>query len=472
LSSGDVNINSWFEKATSPGKFGQVDREKDQAEWWRMLSLRLTGLSGGLYTCESQTGFKSSTATKPIDLEITLRKPTVQGRDMSLRGKLSFVDVTLQYTDYVILRAVARDNFGRKVDTEKWDNVEKAYWMEEERLDGVKQDTPSGLRVDRSGNSAPSGSDVPVAYSSHARFVRYGKRAKKGQAIGGSRSNDSDENAINATSIDATDSTTLDIRFELDGLSLKLRRDGQVEGAAGMDSMPSSFDYDVMLLRVQLVELSVNTNVEGDLSFHLSLFRIGLFDLGDRGRLIRERYLDCLAPKDEGDRRRKRRELRPPCPFSVLVEGYSPSKNSAGSSKTLDDDSDSEPQLVVTVDRCPASSAGSIGPLADSDLPADSKVTVARVVINFLSVNALIRPFQEIAAFLSCSWPTQKVSVESSGKRSSLTGPQLKDAHAQGVKSVPSTSRGFQLKLVAHYPRIFFVADESDPHSRALVLRG
>lgn len=467
MSSGDVSINSWFEKATSPGKFGLVDREKDQAEWWRMLSLRLTGLSGGLYTRD-----KSSTATKPIDLEIILRKPTVQGRDLSLRGKLSFVDVALKYTDYVILRAVARDNIGRKVDTERWDNIEKAYWMEEERLDGVTQDTSSGLRIDPSNDSTPSGSDVPVAYSSHARFIHYGKRAKKGRAIGGSESNDGNQNAINATSIDAPDSTTLDLRFELDGLSLKLRRDDQVEGVAGMDSISSAFDYDVMLLRVQLVEVSVNTNAERDLSFHLSLFRIGLFDLGDRGRLTRERYLDCLAPKDEGDRRRKRRELRSPCPFSVLVEGYSPSKNSAGSSQTRDDDSDSEPQLVVTVDRCPASSAGAIGALTDSGLPDDSKVTVAKVVINYLSVNALIRPFQEIAAFLSCSWPTQKVSVESPGKRDSLADPHVKDANARGVKSIPSTSGGFQLKLVAHYPRIFFLADESDPHSRALVLRG
>jgi hypothetical protein len=114
----------------------------------------------------------------------------------------------------------------------------------------------------------------------------------------------------------------------------------------------------------------------------------------------------------------------------------------------------------------PASSAGAIGSLADCELPADSKVTIARIVINYLSCNALIRPFKEIVAFLSYDWPTK------SGQARVATGAVSEKVEEVSDAKAETRSRGFQLKLVAHYPRVFFLADESDLHSRALVLRG
>ena len=116
LSLGDANVNSWFEEDKKKDKH---DSSQSPEEWWRMLSLSLTGLSAGTYEPKASalTGF--SAATKPIDLEILLRKPTSRGRDLSLKGKLSFVDVSLSYTDYVLLRATVQDNVGKTIDVEK-----------------------------------------------------------------------------------------------------------------------------------------------------------------------------------------------------------------------------------------------------------------------------------------------------------------------------------------------------------------
>jgi hypothetical protein len=375
-----------------------------------------------------------------------------------MRGKLSFVETTLKYTDYVLMRAILRDNIGRKVDKEKWDNVEKAYWMEEAALEEATIHSLEGTMVKP---AARAEVDVQVAYASNARFVRYGKKGKKGTK-GQSRSEVSEKRSPQTES----PSAPLDLRFELDGLSLKLRRDDQVEGTS---EMSSAFCYDVMLLRVQVVEISVNTNPSGDMSFHLSLFRLNLFDLGDSGRLLRERYVDCLPGNTKRYAQRKRKGIRLPCPFSVLAEGYSPSKEKESLNKSQDGSADVDPQLVVTVDRCPASSAGAIGTLADDcELPEDSKVTVARIVINYLSVNALLRPFREIISFLSCDWKTNNVQP----RLLETTEAEIADIAADAIKSKTPASGGFQLKMVAHYPRIFFLADESDPHSRALVLRG
>jgi hypothetical protein len=86
-------------------------------------------------------------------------------------------------------------------------------------------------------------------------------------------------------------------------------------------------------------------------------------------------------------------------------------------------------------------------------------------------MNALIRPFKEIVAFLSCEWPTEegipRVSPEANTEKDGTADESEKTTVPDEV-----LSRGFQLKLVAHYPRVFFLADENDPHSRALVLRG
>ena len=190
---------------------------------------------------------------------------------------------------------------------------------------------------------------------------------------------------------------------------------------------------------------------------------------------MRERYYSSLPNTDFVRKKAKRKSPRQPCPFHVLAEGYAPDDEKVASSSRPDGAADG-PQFVVTVDRCPASSTGVIGSLSDYQLPRDSKVTVARVVVNFLSVNAMIRPFKEIVAFLSCQWPSRyshKISPTEPGEEKKEINSGVTDDEIE-TRTTPNRgeSRGFQLKLVAHYPRLFFLADEGDPHSRALVLRG
>ena len=106
----------------------------------------------------------------------------------------------------------------------------------------------------------------------------------------------------------------------------------------------------------------------------------------------------------------------------------------------------------------------------------DDKIVIVRVVINYLSVNPLIRPLRETISFLTCSWSVPHLEESALLTSGILRVPSqnvggLVDYIEQDAAHSASR-RGFQLKLVAHYPQIFFLADESDPNSRALVLRG
>lgn len=453
LLQGDVNMKSWFEQVIESAG-GRPSTPGKQDDWWRMLSLQLTGFCAGMMRNKTELNDLSS-ATKPINLEIMLQKPTVRGREIAVQGKLSFFDLKLNYSDFVFLRAVIRDNIGRKIDTEAWDNIEKAYWLEED----MEED-----RI-RSGTDFNEVESRQVEYSSNARFVRYGKAGKRDQK---KQTNSPATVKPPATHEIADSSTGLDVRFQLDGLSLKLSRDDDVEGMSQDDDIATAFQYDIMLLRVQLVEIAASRKETGDLSFCLSLFRLGLFDLGDRGRLMRQRYYSSLPSMKSI--KAKQKAIRQPCPFHVLVEGYSPLENAG--SRTMESSAD-DPQFVVNVDRCSAGSAVAAGSLKDCELPLDAKVTVAKVVINNLSVNALVRPFKEIAAFLSCEWRTkasQELSAIDVEKNESFSSETI--VNTKPANLVVLQNQGLQLKLVAHYPRVFFLADESDPHSRALVLRG
>lgn len=425
-------MKSWFEEVNE--------------NWWRMLSLGLTGFCGGITTSEAL-----SSVTKPIDLEIELRKPTMKGQETAVQGSLSFLDLKMDYSDYAVLRAVIQDNVGRKVDTDAWDNVEKAYYLEEQKI-------AEAVESDR------------VEYASDARFIRYGKAGKSERGKRKSLSMTEIRDNMSPEGIES-EANTLDVRFKLDGLSLKLRRDDNVEGVQDGDDLAKAFHYDVVLFRVQLVEVSYTANAAGDVSFQLSLFRLGLFDLGDQGRLVRERYYSSLpSSSPTSDKRVKRKGLRQPCPFHVLVEGYAEAED-GGDSVIRNTDN---PQFVVNVDRCLASSARARGALEESELPQHSKVTLAKIVINNLSINAFIRPFEEVRAFFACEWETKLEKIQSRREEENMKPGLSRHASEQSLPSTAATKKnqGFQLQLVAHYPRIFFLADESDPHSRALVLRG
>jgi hypothetical protein len=422
-------------------------------EWWRILSLQLSGFQFGLRRDEI-----FSEVTTPIDLGINLKRPTSKGGEVSIRGTLSLVDLSLNYSDYVLIRNVTKDNLGNKVDTDKWDNVEKAYESEDQIGDAVVL----SLSVDGESCGGVQVTEGRVAYSTNARFIRYGKAGKRKSKLERQDNLRTPGSGGRPSTSESKPASTVDLKFTLDGLSLKLCRDDPLEALAADGDLVSQFRYDIILLRVQVVEVSLSSTDNGDLSLHLSLFRLGLFDMGDAGRRLREYYLSLSG----GERRRK--PPRRPCPFCVIAEGYSPGANSGGKSpsKTIQE----VPQLVVTIEQRTASSALATVGTSDLELPPNAKVTIARVVVNYLSLNMMLRPVKEALSFLSCEWPLDidKANL-SEGTRDFEVDRKSAPLHqlSEGVKS-----QALLLTLVAHYPRIFFLADECDNHSRALVLRG
>ena len=410
-------------------------------------------LSGFQFGVQSDAVF--SEVTTPIELSVNLKRPTSRGGEVSIRGGLSLVDLSLDYSRYVLIRNVTRDNLGRKVDTDKWDNVEKAYESEAQIGDFVAS------------ASGEADSHVPtnegrVAYSTNARFIRYGKGGKRKSKLERQDSLISQGSGGQYPSPNPETPSTFDLKFTLDGLSLKLCRDDPVEALAVNGDLPSEFRYAIILLRVQIVEVSLNSSENGELSLHLSLFRLGLFDMGDAGRRLREYYVSLSQVE------RRHKPPRRPCPFSVIAEGYAPGGSSGGKSRP--ETNPEEPQLVVTIEQRKMPSALATGSIADLELPPNAKVTIARVVVNYLSLNMMLRPVKEAISFLSCEWPSGVGTTKSSdGIGDFEVVRKSKPLHqpSEGVKS-----EALQLTLVAHYPRVFFLADECDEHSRALVLRG
>jgi hypothetical protein len=446
---GDVRLKTWFELEEGKEGFARTD-------WCRALSVSILGL--GWNTYYDQRLQRSDDL--PIDLHFDLRKPMNKDKAVRVKGRLSHVVMRLKYLDYCLLRAVLTNNVGKKTDLSKWDNVEKAYWME-----AAKEKYSSESHYNETQSA-----EQEVEYSSSARFIRYGTKL---QLVSGGGSGSKIEASPNTQSLVGNtgheSDKVIDFGFKMDGIRLTLHRDDDVDTeAASENPFASEFHYDLVLLRLELVELAFSISREGDQSLHLSLSRIALFDKGDRGRLAREQYFINLASLESGeiDPISNMQAPRNPCAFSVIAEGYTSVENEGTGSSSLDRDQH-EPQLVLTVDTCPASAVESMGSTIPNDIEGE-RVTIARMVINYLSVNAMIRPLREIVSFLTCAWSPDKVEPSPETKKAGIN----MEGGENGVVKVSKASSGFQLKLVAHYPRIFFLADESDPRSRALVLRG
>lgn len=413
---GDVRAKSWFE-----GIAGRVD--KSRVEWFRLLVLSVRGLGWNSFRDD-----RHSEQSKTIDLNVELQKPTSSGRAALVEGDLSFVEILLKYTDYVLLKAVLLDNVGRTIDESGWDNVEKAYWSH----DG---DEPAQSLL-----ANPSERDV--IYSSNARFVRYGTKSRQQSTTTDQIGQDSDFFSGSASAWSEYEKRVM-ITFKINGIVLTLFRDDDDQNP--LDK--ATKDYAMILLQVAKVEASAVLKHSGDLSCQGSLFRIMVIDLGDRGRPVRKN-VDSLADK-------------PPCAFSVLVEGYSPPEKVECD---FEGEDLSEPDLVVNLEACAASSLG----LSEKvPVPNLERVLVARVVINYLSINPLVRPIREIGAFLTCQW-----HIGNQEERTPRTALSKMAKGMTAAASEKTKSSGFQLKVVAHYPRLLFVADESDASSRALVLKG
>ena len=192
-------------------------------------------------------------------------------------------------------------------------------------------------------------------------------------------------------------------------------------------------DYDMVLFRGENFEFSYASTQSG-ISAVFSAGRIFVFDLGEQGRLLRATSVS--DPRDAE-----------PMPIAVLAEGYSSSEETEGLGEQ-------EAQLLLNLD-APSNAA---------------EGTNVRFVVNRLNMRALFRPLQDVSEFLLKRWETppfqtyegeQQIQKQSSLPNEASTG-----------NSNDGKGRPLSLHLVFQYPQFMFVADEGDPHSRALILRG
>ena len=357
----------------------------------RKVSSSLQGGSLSVYGSPGRK-IKKDNIVERLDISVHVEKTRA---DVSLSAKISDVDVRLSYTNYTKVLSVFRKNLAKRVDKQTWDNLEKQWEIEESELSSELAET---MRF-----------SADVAYASSARHVRYGQ-----------------------SRIKPYDSAPLSIhlRFSLGSLSLLLRRD---DG----DLLREATDhYDMFLTRGQGLEASFVSNSAGDKSLNLTLREIFAFDLGERGRALRDKK--AVATK----------RLRT---ASVMVEGYSPPERSA----QYDPVGSFYSHLVLKMDK--ESSAD------------EMKVAV---VVSYLSVSVLKSALLDIAAFASCAWQPPTVN------KTEATWTAMRNGN--GNTNETNTDRESSLKnagpchfrVVFHYPRFVFVVDEMDLHSRALAFRG
>ena len=447
---GDIEVKSWFEEGnekdldhkmtsdlsldnncdeSSSKTSNEPTNDSVQSDWWRCLSIKMSGMGHNSFLSDH------------VDFHLILRKPSWFSKTAVIRGRLTYVEAVINYQDWAIFRAVINDNIGKAVDESGWDNIEKKAAEEDAKME-IKELAKDTIAENIS-------KVVPVEYVEGAQVIRYGNKQQNVEA-------DADRNNTN----DAGTTPTLDFEFELDGLCLTLHRNDPILVTLSTQNPynKSEINYDLARLRVRRVSVGISSYASGDTSAHIKLYRMELRDLGDQGRNVREALLSST-----GSLEMQEVIQREPSVFSVICEGYNPTEKKEEATEA--------PQLVFTFDMSHLSSP------------------VARIVVDYLSMYALVRPIIEILEFLSCAWPIQKLSVSANlnqkGEESNVVPLQLDSSETtrenrfwkilDNQSNAPPNedhNNGFQIKLVAHYPRIFLIADENKPSTRALVLRG
>jgi len=341
-----------------------------------MLALSLEGLCAGAYHYAGTSAVEAAYFSN-IDIAVQIEKTP---KTMIGQAKLSEVRIDLKYTTYLCLMLVLRQNLGKKVDRNKWDNVEVAWEEEASRSDDF--DSVALFRFSRD-----------VEYSSSARHVRFGQNRTPGPKT-------------KALSV-------LDFQLQCGKLSLLLLRDDDVTAARNIAK-------EMALFCINGLEFTAKRREDASLSITASAGKIFVFDIAERSGKCQEQ------------------PAQQPLNCSVLVEGYS------GGSDAFDS------QVVVTLDKAGGNS--SIG-----------------VVVNYLSLAALIRPIEDIAAFFACDFPATAPTAPFLNE-TGLT--HSSDAAPSGQNHDSFVEQQLQLRFVLHYPRLIFAADENDVNARALVLQG
>jgi len=176
--------------------------------------------------------------------------------------------------------------------------------------------------------------------------------------------------------------------------------------------------------------LTIGMHRNGNKTASIALYDMSFTDVGDYGRLARDLYIGSYDPKR-------------PCAFSTVAEGYGPSSE--------------EPLVLFVFGRQTSSRDDVWGEVANN---IDLKV-------NSLSVTVLPRSIEDVLCFVSRKWSCRNSNLE---VKSVVT--RFKSSQKITDGPTASANETLRFKFVAVYPRLILLADETDPYSRALVLRG
>lgn len=454
ISFGDVQLTSWFDEATlaeckaircsdlaqaqeiaffSQSKTSCFKSSDETDYWWRVLSLSIVGLGWCVIHRQKDTT-SPLFIDNPINLYFQLRKPPSHN-DLPLiaRCKVSLVDFVLSYTDYIMIHHVINENLGSDVDKTFWDHDKVSF----EELEGSEQ---HGTKLIRDTQK--------VKYSEGARFVRFGSDSYSTKHSHGN--NDSV-------------TVSLDMMCNIEGIFSILRRNDvfPIEG-----DLKKSI-YDIACIQIEDINFALTSSSVGT-SASATLQSVSLFDLGDTGRIAKE-YIkhDEFSDFDSFPRN--------PNAFYVIAEKYKTRLSNSTQS------SDNEPQLTLKLDT-QSSRTISLGDVQYECEKAD--ITSVCLTLNQTNINPLIGPLSDIVSFLARKWivyPDE--NEEESSPREDLK--RSSDSHLS-EKVFTSQNRfqsdiedqnfhfikGMRFSLITNHTRVFLLADETDPETRALVLKG
>jgi hypothetical protein len=175
----------------------------------------------------------------------------------------------------------------------------------------------------------------------------------------------------------------------------------------------------IILIRAMGLEVAVARSLDTGLTFSTALQCLYVFDL----------HRSVTTPDNTPDFPR------------AIVAGY-----------THHPDDTSSAQVIVRIER---------------PKPGSEETNVS-IVINYLSLTALLQPLEHAIAFGTCRWGKNGDKQEI-GSVDHLLGEQVEESTTRKSMYLSTITR---LKLVLHHPRFIFPAEEEELNSRALVLQG
>lgn len=427
LKLGSVNFMSWYEEGEEDELSQKMmddlpfDKENEVSTPLSRKKRLLDDRKKDWWRCLSVK--INSFLRENVSLSIVLRKPSWYSQTIVVRGRLSRIECTLTYQDWSLFKYVLEDNISKVADVNGWER-------ETEKASHDKK--PNGTSTEHNDTHS---------YVDGAQVIRYGNQNQSS-----SPNLDESSEIINVKPL-------IEFEFELGGLYLTLHRNDDMQTIfSSSSSEHADYSYDLTRLRVQRISAGLSYYASSDLSAYIKLYEMDVYDLGEEGRNCREILQSSGAELKELMHRK-------PSVFPVIAEGYDPIETLEGSADA--------PQLVLTFDN------------------ASGGCPVARLVVDCLSLNIVLRPLLEIMEFISCSWSTKQIESthlqtdkftvtpkSTVMKKSTVSRENFFWNKSDKGKKNDSSEDGFQIKLVAHYPRVFFLADESDLSTRALVLRG